>query len=126
MHTTKLTLYRGGTAELEIDLRTWDFPDLTALALMAPTRGQSKVIRNLNQTMHVVITAVRQGRPLPTVVYVPDLWHIRKGFPAEDSEELMMAVGAALAIARAYYSAMSPPLVRHRISHTRFSRRREV
>jgi hypothetical protein len=103
-----VTLNRGGTDEKTVDLRTWDFPDLSHLALMSANANLSQAIEQLHETMTSLITAVREDEPLPSECFVPDLWKYRKELTAKDGWEMFeLATGTASWICGHYFKSYS-------------------
>jgi hypothetical protein len=66
----------------------------------------SKTLTELQDATTALITALRQGRPLPDECFVPDLWHYREEFAHKEGMEMFDNVSAAFWIAQHFYGRL--------------------
>lgn len=106
---TKLVIFSNGSMRQEIDLMTWDFPNvLRESAIMIKDVRVANLMIGLHNEVTEVINKVRNNETLPTFFHIPNLWHVRGHLTKGDAREMWNAVGAALCIARHLYTDEDP------------------
>lgn len=104
--------------DLNVDLKSWDFPDLSFYAVMVSPEV-AKAIATLEEQIGTLISGVRSGT-LPESCSVPDLWHHRKELANEDGHDLFSQVANAVKICESFYRQRETFFV-DGIKHWRFS-----